>query len=242
MKKFISGFIIGSLIFGSFGVFAAGTLKTIEVNYNISDIKINKVSKMPSDHNQIPFVYNGTTFVPLRFISESLGLDVKWEGSTRTVHIGEMEEASSVYPGNGIDHMNYQSGYSGNKYEYKYNANKKIKDNIGNEYSNYITLYIDSWAYTSSDEAWNYIEFPLNGQYSTFKTKVGITDDYKESKGTMTFEVLLDEKSVYTTTIKPGDMPSDIDLNVKNANKITLKLSKDSGSVKLGLFDARFIK
>ena len=33
------------------------------------------------------FVYNGKTMVPLRFVSESLGMTVKWDGDTKTITI-----------------------------------------------------------------------------------------------------------------------------------------------------------
>lgn len=35
-----------------------------------------------------PFILDGRTFVPLRFIAEALGEDVQWDGNTRTVYIG----------------------------------------------------------------------------------------------------------------------------------------------------------
>ena len=37
----------------------------------------------------VPITYNGTTYLPLRAISEAVGLDVTWEGSTKTVWLGE---------------------------------------------------------------------------------------------------------------------------------------------------------
>ena len=40
-----------------------------------------------------PVIINNRTFVPLRFIAESFGVDVDWDGSTRTVYIGERPPA-----------------------------------------------------------------------------------------------------------------------------------------------------
>ena len=36
-----------------------------------------------------PFIYNGTTFLPVRAISEALGKEVEWDGPTSSVYIGE---------------------------------------------------------------------------------------------------------------------------------------------------------
>jgi len=34
-----------------------------------------------------PFIYNGRTYVPLRFISEALGKEVRWDDQNRVVYI-----------------------------------------------------------------------------------------------------------------------------------------------------------
>lgn len=244
MKKFIAGFIAGSLIFGSMGAYASGG-NMIEVFYNIKDIKINKVSKAPS---QQPFTYKGSTYVPLRYISEELGMPVKWDGATQTVHIGQMEEANAFYPGRDIEHMNYQTGLDVNKYQYKYGQASGIKDNVGISYANYVTLRIDGRANESKDTSWNLIEFPLNGQYDTFKAKLGLTESAKTTPASGTVEILLDGNVSKTYTINPGDMPEDISINVKSVNKITFKLIRHGegrswGPIfEIGLFDARFLK
>ena len=37
--------------------------------------------------NQPAVIVGGSTFVPLRFVSEALGANVRWDGATRTVAI-----------------------------------------------------------------------------------------------------------------------------------------------------------
>jgi hypothetical protein len=41
--------------------------------------------------NAAPYIENGRTFVPVRFVSESLGADVKWNKSTKTVEITSVD-------------------------------------------------------------------------------------------------------------------------------------------------------
>lgn len=215
----------------------------IEVFYTIKDIKINKVSKMPKEK---PFTYKGTTYVPIRYISESMGLDVKWDSAKQTVHIGEMDGVNSYFPGKDIQHMNYQSGYSGNQINYKYNSTANLSDNIGNTYSNYIVSNINRWAYYGSDEAWNFIEFPLNGQHKSFTSKFGLTSNSRETKASgALLEILLDNNIAQEYKIKPGEVPVEINLPIKNASKITFKFSRLEGTndtIETALFDAHFNK
>lgn len=75
------------LIFASVGS-ASNILETIAVDfYAVKKIIIDNVDKTPPS-DQAPFVYNGSTYVPLRYISEALGKPVNWDGSTGTIYIG----------------------------------------------------------------------------------------------------------------------------------------------------------
>ncbi|MEX1028495.1 MAG: stalk domain-containing protein [Paenibacillaceae bacterium] len=246
MRDKIKGFVIGILlcvfIFGG-TVYAAGG-SMIEVFFNVKDIKIDHVSKMPTDNK--PFIYNGSTCVPLRFIAENLGEDVKWDGKTGTVIIGESEGESEVFLGNGIEYMNHQEGNSNHTGSYVYNSNEKIVDNLGNEYSNYFYQTIEdlNGFYTiEPKDAWAYFEFPLNGQYKTFVATAGLTKEYQNTNSTITLTISVDEEVRYTTSFKAGDFLKDINVDVEGANKIQIKTSTDSeGDAQLGLFNPRFIK
>ena len=41
-----------------------------------------------------PFAYNGTTYLPVRAVGEALGKTVRWDGETKTVHLGEMPQGT----------------------------------------------------------------------------------------------------------------------------------------------------
>ena len=66
-----------------------------------------------------------------------------------------------------IKHMNFKANNDcNNKYEYAYNEDgKSKKDNLNNEYKNYLTLKLYTWY-----ENYSYIEFPLNDL--TFNTNL----------------------------------------------------------------------
>ena len=244
MKKsffsFIFGFMLGIMILGAITVYAVDSFM-IEVYYNIKDIVINKVSKMPKDDK--PFVHNNRTYVPLRFIAEELGYPVDWDYETGSVLIGEFENPKSYYPGekpNGVDYMNYQEGHSFHSFRYGYNTSIKT-DNVGKEFDSYILLYIDDIA--NINDAWNYIEFPLNNKFKSFKANLGMTGEYQNTKDIVTLEIYADEVLIYESSVKAGDIPKEITLDISEKDKIGFKMiTTGKSDSQIGLFDAHFLK
>ncbi|UJF32820.1 copper amine oxidase N-terminal domain-containing protein [Paenibacillus hexagrammi] len=86
MKKLVSGILIGIMIMGfSQSVFASSSI-LIEVYQSIKRIVVNTDDlNLPSDTPA--FIYNGSTYVPLRSLAEYLGYTVSWDASKQTVKI-----------------------------------------------------------------------------------------------------------------------------------------------------------
>jgi len=69
----------------------ATVTRTISVAYRNIQIVVNGERITPRDaQGRIvePFIFNGTTFLPVRAVSEALGKTVDWDGPTSTVYIG----------------------------------------------------------------------------------------------------------------------------------------------------------
>lgn len=69
------------------------TTKTLNATYKNIKIVLNGVQIDPKDASGNivePFVSEGTTYLPVRAIANALGLDVKWDGETSTVYLGDM--------------------------------------------------------------------------------------------------------------------------------------------------------
>lgn len=96
-KKVLIIFI--AIIVLSTTIVNAQTLKKqLNVVYGVAKkIVIDGVDKTPTTTTNQPFVYEGTTYVPLRYISESLGKEVTWEAKTGTIFIGEEKEEYSYF-------------------------------------------------------------------------------------------------------------------------------------------------
>ena len=96
-KQFIVGLIVGAMLFSTVTVFA-GT-QTIEAFFN--DIKIsvngNAVELEDANGNPIePFIYESTTYLPVRAIAEALGMEVKYNETTNTVELAKAKEAKNL--------------------------------------------------------------------------------------------------------------------------------------------------
>lgn len=94
MKKFISGLIIGSIITTSISALAGGVWDKIDVLKNDINIMVNG-KQIFSDN----FLYNDTTYLPLRTIAEELGQKVTYDEATNTAHIGSVPENNVVVGG-----------------------------------------------------------------------------------------------------------------------------------------------
>ena len=123
-------------VFFTGGVFAAGKLqkRTITV-YSGVDIYIDDAKLDARDANGNPvetFVYNGTTYLPVRAVGEAVGKAVQWESKTSSVYIGQHK---SDKPAVWLDELDY--------FDSSYNPLKKgenMKDNLGNTYEHALRI------------------------------------------------------------------------------------------------------
>jgi len=67
-------------------ILASSGNKTITITYRNISIYINGAKKLPSNE---PFIYNSSTYVPLRFVSEALDKEVKWDGIANRIDIND---------------------------------------------------------------------------------------------------------------------------------------------------------
>ena len=95
MKKVAIFVVVVALFLTSIGI-AYATLgnKTITITYRNISIYINGVKKLPSNE---PFIYNSSTYVPLRFVSEALDKEVKWDGTTNRIDINDKSASTGEW-------------------------------------------------------------------------------------------------------------------------------------------------
>ncbi len=99
MKKrnLITLILVPALVLSlALGVYAATGSQQIEVTYR--DISI-QVSGKPVVADQEPFILEGRTFVPLRFVAQALGQNVTWDDSKSQVRVAKPLELNSAFNG-----------------------------------------------------------------------------------------------------------------------------------------------
>ena len=99
MKKFLGIFMLTAvfLILTCANAFAIERTKNVQIQFNDIKLIIDGVPVVLKDVNGSdiePFIYNGTTYLPLRAISEAVGKEVTWDGTTKTIYLGKVSNKS----------------------------------------------------------------------------------------------------------------------------------------------------
>ena len=98
-KWIISTVMVLSFFIGTISSHAASALEGIKayLNHEITFV-LNGAKWQPTDangKNVEPITYNGTTYVPLRAVSQALGVPVEYDGGKKQVILGEKRDSVS---------------------------------------------------------------------------------------------------------------------------------------------------
>ncbi len=204
----IAGIIIGTSITGGIVLAKNGT-EIINAMYNNIKIYVDGVKIEPTDATGTPvepFVYNGTTYLPVRAIGEAIGKEVRWESSTQSVHIGERPKKETfltdVCPP-------YETDWCDTSNSFKM---------AGEAYSN----GIECWGYNSVSL------FNLGGEYSQLECVVGHTarDDREKS---VTF--IVDGHTVKTFILEPESLPRRITVPLNHGQQLKIIADANTSSI-----------
>lgn len=264
MKKRLQGLVAGMLIASmltSGVVFAKQISQTAQLFYNNIKIYIDGGEIVPKDANGNvvePFTINGTTYLPVRAISNAFGKDVEWDGATQSVYIGKKDQTK---PDNYLDRIQYNDYRKADET----NGNNKfaiingiVNDYNGNTYTNGILLYIGGWSRVIEDdvdESDMIIGYPLNSQYKTLKGNIVLPKSYQittfnnaDNCYSSPTDVFFygDGKLIYKATAVTASMPFKIDIDLNGVNQLTIKVKASDawgqGSVPVALTDLALYK
>lgn len=101
-QKFIAPILVASCFMLSTSIFASSVTKLIEVQTAPNTIYVDN-SKIATES----FTYNGTTYVPLRTITESMGANVQFDANAKRINI--TSAGTGVVPNTSIPTQNNNS-------------------------------------------------------------------------------------------------------------------------------------
>lgn len=165
MKKYICGVVTGVVIASVIGVGAAGIWDNIDVLKNDINVVVNG-ENITADN----FLYQDTTYLPLRAVSEALGANVEYDEAANTAYIEERKEdnimKSKYTPPDELINWDIKIACEDSIYyilvdyiiELAENKGLKTDGSIGNENT---TLTIDgkSWTMKLLSNGWYYIPY-----------------------------------------------------------------------------------
>ena len=187
---------------------AANTVyRTITVTYSGIKLVIDGIEITPKDANGTvvePFIYNGTTYLPVRAVGNAIGKQVTWDGNTQTVYLGD-DLGKSVYL------MDVCPPYE----EFNCSHKNTSFSMAGESYNHGFSLFTAGYVYVN-----------LNGNYNTLEFDLGHIDGAYMDEAI--FEIYLDGRLVRTITAEPDSMVQHytIDLN----KSLQLKIMEVGGS------------
>ncbi|SKC84827.1 copper amine oxidase N-terminal domain-containing protein [Maledivibacter halophilus] len=148
------------LLMGSSVAFGVGYSKQITAYFNNIKVKLNGNLL---NFSKEPFIYEGTVYIPLRDVSENLGLEVVWDGNTNTVYL-----ANNIYGYGSTPRYGYNNPYVLNKDKEKEEEEediiKELEDMLNDDYEEYTEGKKDLEFEYSLDEKSRYIKVEMEGK------------------------------------------------------------------------------
>lgn len=203
-KRIVAGIVSVCIIVGSFsaGVLATSSLEEIKayLNYGIN-IKLDGQTQTMHNANGervYPISYQGTTYVPIRAVSNMLDIPVEWDGQNNAVLLGETGTAKDFIE---------MKPYAGQWAKQVLPQDNKPETIAGKQYSEYICGYVGSEAY-----------YDLGGKYSvlTFDAYTQYSDAAINFYGD-------NEELITTIYIEQNQLPKTHKINIKNVTQLKIE-------------------
>lgn len=248
MKKFISGFICGGLLFGGVTVFAADLKGAL---FNINSVEVDGMKITVNSKNK-PFTFQGYAYFPSYMLPE-LGYAPSRSRDGKTVILnstGKKVYATGGAVAAGVDYLIGSPEVANTNAESSimYDSSTVIKEKNGTTHLNYIYTMLGD--YTPDSKAQSKITYQLDEKYRQFNAKASLIQHQLGSVSTqpVTLDIYTTNKGGVTTlygsyTYTSTQDPANLIVPLRYVDKITFAISSLGASkVEFAMFDPVFIK
>lgn len=210
-RSFLLGALTALLVVSLAAPALAAAGRMIEVFTGVK-IYIDDVELHPANANGNPvdvFVYNGTTYLPVRAVSEALGKVVQWDGKTRSVYIGKH---SSDTPAAYLSQIDYFSSSGSGSW----NLGAITKDNLGNDHS---------YSMECSNGNETNITYKLNGQYTRLTALYYQKYDYRsyDTDDSIMLVISGDGRELWHGFAGGGINPVNVDIDITGVLELKIE-------------------
>lgn len=213
LQGLTAGILIGILSAGSVA-FAKNVAEQIEVRYNnIKVYKDNVLCELKDANGSViePFIYNGTTYMPLRGTANLADMQVTWDGATQSVYLWD-----KLVP-DGTSFIEACPPYDKLSCDTFLASNGRSFTMAGEKYSDGITLnYYGAHAL-----------FNLNSKYSTIECTIGHTGN---EQGRKSVSFVVDGKVVKEVELEPECLPKKVSIFVNYGLQLKIVANEYSDS------------
>lgn len=200
VKYVTCGVVAGAMLMTTAPAIASQATKSISATYNNIKIVVDGRQVTTDSHNE-PFIYNGTTYLPVRAVGEAVGKAVTWDGATNTVYLGDNPVSD-----NGQYLVDVCPPYqNGRTYETVKMAGKTYMKALGVENGSPALINLD-------------------GKYTTMEFVLGHGDGFDEEEE---YNFYVDGVLVKTITLEKGQMPTQYSIPLNYG--LQLKIDKVVG-------------
>lgn len=180
--------------------------KTIQVFTGVN-VYVDDQLVQPKDAKGNPvevFVYNGTTYLPIRAIGEALGKPVQWEGKTNSAYVGKHK---SDKPTVWLKDLDY---FTGDEIR-----TTTMTDNLGQIHYESIYNYFDN-------------TYLLNGQYTAISGTLFQTYAYRSRSEEATLKIYGDGELLYQGQVSGGIQPANFFVDISGVLELKVYFSDDA--------------
>ena len=219
-KSVCLGFVSGVLVMGTIPAIAKTVEDYIKVSYRNIKIYADGNLVNTSGDNEA-FIYNGTTYLPVRAVGEAFNKVINWDGKNSAVYLG-IQPTTTGQPTVLLDEMDYFTK-SASITDLPANG----KDNIGNIHGSGFLM----WR--------GYTEYLLDGKYRKFSGIVGLSYDGRDISDTdgRVLKIYGDGRLLYTSPIMIGGIKP-VSFNIDTTGVLNLRLECEGYNI--CIYDAGF--